>query len=277
MPELPEVETVVRDLRPLLTGRRVGSVEVIGEELRHPWLPEWDGHLVGRRITDIHRHGKWITVDLQRGYLDLPRLVFHLGMTGQLTVVSAREPLASHTHLVFGLERGTRQLRFRDIRRFGSAQLFDVDSYFRYFEGKLGADALVMPASYFRERLAAAKRPLKAILLDQRIVAGVGNIYADEALFQAELHPARLGRDLSGAEADRLKRAIVTVLNRAITKRGSSIRDYLDGRGEKGQYQAEFRVYGRTGAPCPRCGSAIQRVRLAGRSTHFCPRCQSND
>jgi formamidopyrimidine-DNA glycosylase len=273
MPELPEVETVVRELRPLLLRRRITSVEIKGAALRHPWRPEWTDRLLGQRVNFLQRHGKWITSMLASG----DYLVFHLGMTGQLTVVDAREPLATHTHLVFGLEQGHRQLRFRDIRRFGSAQLFDPHSYDRYFDGKLGADALVMPASYFREHLARANRPLKALLLDQRVVAGVGNIYADEALFQARLHPTRIARELTPAEADRLQRAIRGVLTRAIKKRGASIRNYVGGSGLRGEYQNEFRVYGRTGQACRRCDAAVACIRLAGRSTHFCPRCQPAD
>jgi formamidopyrimidine-DNA glycosylase len=272
VPELPEVETVVRDLRPLLLGRTISSVKAGRKRLRKRWDRKWGPLLRGRRVESVGRRGKWIRIDLDRDV----NLVIHLGMTGQLRVVSAREPLAPHTHLIFDLDRGGEQLRFRDVRRFGSATLFrPLDPVERFFErAGLGPEPFALDARYWREQLAKTGRCLKAVLLDQRVVAGVGNIYADEALFEAGLHPATLGRDLNAAAAERLRKAIPKVLERAIEKRGSSIRDYVGGSGRQGEYQREFRVYGQMGQPCPRCGTPIERVRLAGRSTHFCPNCQ---
>jgi formamidopyrimidine-DNA glycosylase len=272
VPELPEVETVVRDLRPHLARRRVQAVGVSAKALRRPWSSEWETLLLGRRINGVRRRGKWIILELDRGLF----LVFHLGMSGQLTVMPADEPVADHTHVVFALDRGGRQLRFRDIRRFGSATVFaGREALVRFFEESgLGPEPFDLDPESWRERLAATDRSLKAVLLDQRVVAGVGNIYADESLFEARLHPARAARSLGKAEAERLRRAIVTVLERAIERRGSSIRNYVGGSGLKGQYQDEFRVYGRTGEPCVRCRTRIERVRLAGRSTHYCPKCQ---
>ena len=272
MPELPEVETIVRDLRPSLVGRRIAAVRVGDRPLRRRWSADWEPDLVGRRVGEVRRRGKWILLVLDRDY----HLVIHLGMTGQLTVKSAREPLANHTHVILDLDRGRRQLRFRDVRRFGSATLIPgrkrVEQFFE--EARLGPEPFDVDSGYFRSRLAGTYRCLKAILLDQRVVAGVGNIYADEALFEARLHPTQLGRELSASEADRLRRAIVTVLERAIERRGSSIRNYVGGSGVKGRYQEEFRVYQRKGQPCVRCGRPIESIRLAGRATHFCPRCQ---
>jgi formamidopyrimidine-DNA glycosylase len=272
MPELPEVETVVRELRPCLVGRRIASVKVSRRPLRRRWLPSWASALRGQRIRDICRRGKWILVRLEGGR----HLVIHLGMTGQLTVVPADTPLRDHTHLVFSLDRGDRQMRFRDVRRFGSATLFaepaQVQTFFE--RNGLGPEPFELDPRYFQGRLAVTRRCLKAVLLDQRVVAGVGNIYADESLFEARLHPARPGATTSSRHARRLHQAVVTVLERAINKRGSSIRDYVGGSGQKGEYQDEFRVYGRTGMPCVRCGVPIRCIRLAGRSTHFCPRCQ---
>jgi formamidopyrimidine-DNA glycosylase len=273
VPELPEVETVVRDLRPVLVGRQFTAIQAGRRPLRRRrWSPSWTARLLERVVTEVRRRGKWIVLDLDA---DL-HLVIHLGMTGQLTVTPAGEPLANHTHLVFHLDQGDHQLRFRDIRRFGSANLLtkgaEVEQFF--FQAGLGPEPFEVEPRYWRERLKATSRCLKAVLLDQRVVAGVGNIYADESLFEARLHPARIGRELSTPLAGRLREAIVTVLNRAIDKRGSSISNYVGGSGLKGEYQEEFRVYGRTGRPCPRCRGPIQRIRLAGRSTHFCPRCQ---
>jgi formamidopyrimidine-DNA glycosylase len=275
VPELPEVETVVRDLRPELAGRRVKAVGVSAKALRRPWSSEWETLLLGRRIGGVRRRGKWIVLELDRGLY----LVLHLGMTGQLRVMPADEPVADHTHIVFALDRGGRQLRFRDVRRFGSATLFaGREALDRFFEESgLGPEPFDLDPAAWRQRLAATDRPLKAVLLDQRAVAGVGNIYADESLFEARLHPARTGRSLGKAEAERLRRALVTVLGRAIERRGSSIRDYVGGSGLRGGYQDEFRVYGRTGQPCVRCRTPVERARLAGRSTHFCPKCQKED
>jgi formamidopyrimidine-DNA glycosylase len=271
VPELPEVETVVRDLRPRLEGRTVRSVKVGDRRLRRPWSPAWTPLLRGRAVTAVRRRGKWIQIALDDGR----HLLVHLGMTGQLTVQPAAEPLPDHTHLVFTLDDG-RQLRYRDVRRFGSATLFDDDAALRrFFETSgLGPEPFELDAGAWRRSLGATRRCLKACLLDQRLVAGVGNIYADESLFEARLHPERVAARLTPAQAGRLREAIIAVLNRAIARRGSSIRDYVGGSGTKGEFQNEFRVYGRVDQPCPRCGRPIVRVRLAGRSTHFCRRCQ---
>jgi formamidopyrimidine-DNA glycosylase len=272
VPELPEVETVVRELRPLLTGRRIATVEAGPKQLRRRWLPDWGPRLQGRRIQAIRRRGKWIIVDLDEDV----HLLVHLGMTGQLTVKPARLDREAHTHLVLSLADGRKQLRFRDPRRFGSATLWtDGQELERFFTAaKLGPEPFDLDAASWRQRLAATHRCLKAVLLDQRILAGVGNIYADEALFRARLHPARLAHRVSAAEANRLRQAVVAVLNDAIVRRGSSIRDYVGGSGARGEFQKEFQVYGRTKLPCPRCGTPIRCLRLAGRSSHFCPECQ---
>jgi formamidopyrimidine-DNA glycosylase len=273
VPELPEVETVVRDLRPFLTGCRIASIASSRKALRKPWKKQWNATLRNLTINAVERRGKWIVCHLDGER----RLVFHLGMSGQLKVVDAAAERESHTHLIFDFGDGSRQLRFRDIRRFGSATLYETTAALETFftRAKLGPEPFVLDAAYWREQLANTSRSLKAVLLDQRVVAGVGNIYADETLFQAKLHPQILGRVLDAAAADRLRRAITTVLTRAIECRGSSIRNYVGGDGLQGGYQQEFRVYGRTGEPCNRCGTAIERIRLAGRSTHYCPQCQN--
>ena len=272
MPELPEVETVVRDLRPVLVGRRITALRVSRLSLRRRWNAAWQKRLIGRRVREAGRRGKWILLHLD----DAQVLVIHLGMTGQLTVATADQDPPAHTHLVFTLDRGQYQLRFTDIRRFGSATLFaDATALEKFFIAPgLGPEPFLLESKYLHERLAATSRCLKAVLLDQTVVAGVGNIYADESLFEAKLPPTRLGRQASRQETARLRKAIVTVLNRAIDRRGSSIRNYVGGSGLKGEMQHEFRVYGRTGEPCVRCETAIERIRLAGRSTHYCPKCQ---
>ncbi len=259
MPELPEVETVVRDLRPLLVGRRIEGVRVGRLALRKPWVRGWGRRLKGRRIEAVRRRGKWIVADLDDG----GRLVFHLGMTGQLTATAAEAPIQDHTHLRFDLDGGEGQLRFRDVRRFGSVTLFSDEKHLETFftASGLGPEPFGLDTEYWNGRLKATSRILKAVLLDQTVVAGVGNIYADEALFEARLHPGRITSGLNAGEAERLRRAVETVLNRAIERRGSSIRNYVGGSGLRGEMQNEFRVYGRTGKPCPRCGAAIERLR----------------
>jgi len=284
VPELPEVETVVRDLRPHLTGRRLSVARVGDKALRRPWRPEWEQSLRGRVVEQVRRRGKWIVLDL----VGESHLVIHLGMTGQLTVADAASPLRDHTHLIFDLaepKRGrvAQQLRFRDIRRFGSATFFATTAALQRFfvASGLGPEPfdLTEPwgARYWQKRVRQSQRCLKAILLDQTVVAGVGNIYADEALFEARLHPGRPGSSLAPAAARRLRQGVVTVLERAIAKRGSTIRDYVGGEGLRGGYQEEFRVYGRTGKPCLRCRTALVGTRLAGRSTHYCPKCQRKE
>jgi formamidopyrimidine-DNA glycosylase len=269
VPELPEVETVVRDLRPPVEGRRIVRVRVGDNPLRTAWSPDWADRLTGRRIVAVRRRGKWVLIDLDPGLL-----VVHLGMTGRLTAGAADRPVQDHTHFVADLDDGT-QVRFRDVRRFGSVTYYaDRAEFETALNGRLGPEPFDLGPTTFRRVLAATARPLKAVLLDQRVVAGVGNIYADESLFEAKLPPNQLGTATTPAEADRLRKAIAKVLARAIDRRGSTIRDYVGGSGRTGAYQKEFRAYGRTGKPCPRCGTPIARTRLAGRSTHYCPKCQ---
>ena len=270
MPELPEVETVVRDLRPLLVGRVLGAVRRGSLGLRRTWSPEWDELLAGQTVAGIHRRGKWILVELGGGAF----LMVHLGMTGQFTVTTAETPGESHTHLVFPLDNGT-ELRFRDIRRFGSVTRFaDRPAWEAFLADKLGPEPWDMEPKAWRAILKDTARNLKAILLDQTLIAGVGNIYADESCHAARLNPRRPGKSLTAAEAARLLEKIRQVLTMAIEHRGSSIRNYIGGSGLRGGFQDEFQAYGRTGEPCLACGQPIECVRLAGRSTHFCPSCQ---
>jgi formamidopyrimidine-DNA glycosylase len=271
VPELPEVETVVRELRPLLVGRRITAIRASAKALRQPWRAEWVDAVVGQQIQVVQRRGKWIVIELEEG----KSLVLHLGMTGQLRVWSAEQAEQDHVHLVLTLSDG-RQLRFRDIRRFGGVIYFANQETVRTFfvDSGLGAEPFDLDAASWRKRLAATTRCLKAVLLDQRMVAGVGNIYADEALYEARLLPTRAADSLTTREANRLRLAVTTVLARAIEKRGSTIRNYVGGSGLEGGFQNEFQVYGRTGEACNRCRRPIVRIRLAGRSTHYCLRCQ---
>lgn len=273
VPELPEVETVTRDLRPRLLGRRFAAVRRTSPHtLRQPWRAEWVPLLTGRVVREMSRRGKWIVTACDQGLF----LLVHLGMTGQFTVGPAERPQLDHTHLLFSLDDGAEDLRFRDIRRFGCALVLEgqlaVVDFFR--ANGMGPEPFDLDPATWRSALAGTRRCLKAVLLDQSVVAGVGNIYADESLFRARLHPGRRACDLAAAEADRLREAIALVLQSAIGKGGSTIRDYVGGSGLMGGFQDEFAVYGRTGEPCPCCAERIVVCRLAGRSTHSCPNCQ---
>jgi formamidopyrimidine-DNA glycosylase len=273
MPELPEVETVVRCLRLGLVGREIVSVHLVGERLRRPWLPRWSRLLRSQRVVEVRRRGKWIICGLTGD----AALVFHLGMTGRLHVADRRARREPHTHLVFRLSPGEQELRFRDIRRFGSADLITNDDLGVFLGAeKLGPEPFELTTAELYAKLRKTSRCLKAVLLDQRVVAGVGNIYADEALFEAQLPPRQLGRRTTEDQAECLRRAIVKVLRRAIEKNGSTIQNFFYGDGEAGGYQNEFRVYQQTGEPCRQCETPIERIQLAGRSTHFCPRCQQS-
>lgn len=275
MPELPEVETVVRGLREVLPGRgivgiRLGKTDFIDN-------PAAIGELLpGRRIAGVERIGKFIHLRLAPNGSNDPEapshLIVHLGMTGRLVVRSADEPAPPHTHVYFELDDG-RELRYTDIRRFGQMFLAP-DSKLAELRERLGEDALKISAKEFRRRLAGRRARIKSLLLDQSVLRGVGNIYADESLWRARLHPTRLAATLTDREIDRLRQMLQRVLAEAIRLRGSSISDFVDSDGQPGGYQKWHRVYAREGKPCYRCKALIQRVLIAGRSSHFCPRCQ---
>ena len=270
VPELPEVETVVRDLRPLLIGRTITAIRIGNKKLRKPWSPDWNAEVIGATTISIRRRGKWILADLDTGAV----LLVHLGMTGQFTAVSAVEPEPDHLHFAFALSDGS-ELRYRDTRRFGSVQWIASDALVQLaFGEKLGHEPFDIPANAFARAMQSSNRSLKALLLDQSILAGVGNIYADESLFRAKLHPQILGSALTRAECNRLRLAVEAVIAKAIEGRGSTIRDYIGGSGLRGGYQREFAVYGRTGEPCGKCGTAIEVIRVAGRASHVCAKCQ---
>ncbi|VTS04788.1 bifunctional DNA-formamidopyrimidine glycosylase/DNA-(apurinic or apyrimidinic site) lyase [Tuwongella immobilis] len=270
MPELPEVETVVRDLRPAVSQQRVTGIWVGPHSLRRIWQPEWSEQVAGDTILGLTRRGKWMRMPMQRG----GELLWHLGMTGQMTVHAISDPLADHLHLRMQWESG-HELRFRDIRRFGSVDWFASSAQLDAFLAeRLGPEPFDLTDSQLAAALQRTTRPIKAALLDQLIVAGVGNIYADEALFRAHLPPQKPANQLTADEITQLRLAIVHVIEHAIDGRGSTIRNYVGGSGLEGSYQDEHQVYGRTDQPCRNCATAIHCVRIAGRSSHYCPQCQ---
>lgn len=279
MPELPEVETVRRDLARLVAGRRVVAVTVAGRRsIRRQSPAEFGASLEGRRIEGVARRGKYLLAALDDGAV----LVVHLRMSGQLLLVGAGEQLeqAPHTHVVLALDDGS-ELRFVDPRTFG--ELFvtaDLASDGRPTAlAAIGVDPIVdgLDPGLVGALLARRRTTLKAFLLDQHLVAGVGNLYADEICFRAGLRPDRRTESVSTKEAARLCEAVLAVLGEAVALRGSTLRDarYRDLLGEHGAFQHRHAVYARTGEPCASCGAPVVRARVAGRSAHFCPSCQS--
>jgi formamidopyrimidine-DNA glycosylase len=276
MPELPEVETVVRGLRASLPGRtirdvRLGKTDFIDDPIA---LAE---SLPGCGITGVTRLGKFVCIGLTPGASsalleECLYLVIHLGMTGQLTVRHPGDQVASHTHCFFALDNDC-ELRYTDIRRFGRILLVP-ESGIAVFRDRLGADPLEITLEEFCARFGSRRARVKALLLDQGVMRGVGNIYADESLFRARIHPARIAASLAQPQLAALHRAVREVLMAAIRLRGSSISDYVDSEGNHGEYQFRHRVYQREAKPCVRCKEKIRRVIVAGRSSHFCPRCQ---
>ncbi len=273
MPELPEVETLVRGLRKTVAGRRILRV-TLGKTDFIDNPGDLERHLPGARIAAIERYGKFFLLRLARYPSAAPHqaLLVHLGMTGHLAAYAPAEPPAPHTHVVMALDDG-RELRYSDPRRFGRMALLDAAAIAAAL-ARVGLEPLTATARDFAARLGLRRARIKALLLDQRAVGGVGNIYADESLWRARLHPARLAATLAPAQWRALHRALQSVLAQAIRLRGSSISDYRDAEGRRGEFQRLHRVYDREGRPCRRCRASIRRIIVAGRSSHFCPQCQ---
>jgi formamidopyrimidine-DNA glycosylase len=287
MPELPEVETLARGLRQSVLGRRILSV-TLGKTDFIDDPVALEQHLPGRQIAAVERYGKFMLVRLTppagvgtsgpaRNGGANPKepsasLLVHLGMTGHMAPHPAAQPCEKHTHACFLLDDG-RELRYTDARRFGRMAYLAGEALEEELRG-FGADPLEVSAEHFVARIRARRARVKALLLDQGVLRGVGNIYADESLWRAKIHPARLGAQLTGKQAEALHRALRAILEKAIVMRGSSISDFLVAEGEPGEYQRRHRAYGREGRRCYRCGTPIRRAVVAGRSSYFCPRCQ---
>jgi formamidopyrimidine-DNA glycosylase len=291
VPELPEVEVTRRQLEPLLVGRRIARVVTTAPSYFFLTPPaELRRRLRGRRVDQIERIGKYLLGHLDSG----ERLLLHLGMTGQIFgsgVASVRllsstggaslTPEAQleafrpdkHTHLRLRFDDGGPDVFFRDARKFGKVQLMRRDAPSPRLD-RLGPDALAVRGRALFEAAHGRRPAIKSLLLDQAVLAGVGNIYADEALFIAGIRPTRPGRRVTREESERIARAVRRVLRRSIATGGSSISDYVQPDGSAGAYQDERRVYGREGEPCPRCGATIRRLVIGQRSAHYCPRCQ---
>ena len=272
MPELPEVETIRRQLAPHLEGQRLERLEVLDPRWGDPAEPQaLEDAVSGRRIEQVGRRGKYLILSLE----DDVHLVMHLRMTGNLLLTEQAED-PPHTRVALRLDDG-RRLLFVDVRRFGTGDvLLGSDALAQYFDSRLGVEPL--SADFTAEALRALARgrtqPVKAFLLNQERIAGVGNIYADEALFRAMIHPLRPVRTLKRDQIEALRAGVVESLELGIDSKGASIDDYRHVDGARGSFQDRFLVHTRAGEPCPRCGTPIEKLRAAGRGTYVCPNCQ---
>ncbi|MDD4152952.1 MAG: bifunctional DNA-formamidopyrimidine glycosylase/DNA-(apurinic or apyrimidinic site) lyase [bacterium] len=270
MPELPEVETIVRGLRACTVGRSVTGVQVLRQDVIRGYTPEFEEALTGRKVEEVLRRGKNIIIKLAGG----PAMVVHLKMTGQFTCNRPEEEILKHTHLLINLSDGG-QLRFRDIRRFGYVILVKPDLLAELPQlAAMGPEPLEITFESFACRFRGRRQRIKAMLLNQRVLAGLGNIYADEALHRAGIHPETPANQLSERNLRHLFEAVREVLSEAIARRGSSVENYVDAGGAAGTFQLYHRVYRKRGQPCPLCGTPIERITVGGRGTHFCPKCQ---
>jgi formamidopyrimidine-DNA glycosylase len=281
MPELPEVETIARGVDKRVRGDRILSVWFSShrQPFKTPPSRQAEG-LEGRTFLSVHRTGKHIVCELSQ--VNSPRKasmgppadaqwIVHLGMTGRLLLTRLDAPVEAHTHARLTLASGN-ELRFIDPRRFGRLEFRNLHNDDAF--GGPGAEPLTIGRDDFAVLFRRRKLSIKAALLNQKLLAGVGNIYADESLFQAGIRPRRAAGRLTRAELERLRQSLIKVLRHAIRLGGSSVSDYVDAEGERGFFQLEHHVYLRTGQPCHSCGTPIRRILLAGRGTHFCPHCQ---
>ena len=273
MPELPEVETIRRKLEPHLIGRRFDRVEIEDARLVRPFEPQAvAAELEGERVSALERRGKYLVVRFESGRA----LLIHLRMTGSLRH-ALRGALHDdrHRRAVVNLDDGS-DVAYRDVRRFGTWLLLEPGELEPYLARKVGVEPLErrFNTRWLAQRLQGRRAPVKAALLDQRTVAGLGNIYVDEALWRARIHPLRPGESLEPDEITRLTRGVKEALKAGVRRQGASLRDYATPDGGRGSMQDRFRVYGRTGEPCHRCGTPIEKIRAGGRGTWYCPNCQ---
>jgi formamidopyrimidine-DNA glycosylase len=271
MPELPEVETIARTLEPRVRGRVISGIELIFRPLLRTGSRKDLEAMRGRRILGLRRRGKMLLIACGGGRT----LVFHLKMTGQFLFAASTEARDKHTRLVVRFDDGRDELRFRDVRKFGFLLCVEGDPERSSAElSVLGPEPLEIGLPEFAALLRSRKGRIKSLLLDQTRIAGIGNIYADEMLFDAGIHPRTPAASLTRPRVARLYDSMKKILVLAIEANGSTLRDYRDAEGNEGSFQGSHKVYGRTGEPCVACGAPIRMVRIGGRSSHFCPHCQ---
>jgi formamidopyrimidine-DNA glycosylase len=274
MPELPEVETVAQGLRRRALGRRIASVEVRHAGVVGGSPEEFVSTLEGRKLINVSRKGKAIAIELEADGGRPPRfLLVRLGMTGQLTVTPHDAPVEPNTHVFMALDDGREEMRFRDARRFGRLRSLTQAELDKVM-GALGPDAQMVTAEQFLAAMQGRKGAIKSWLMNQNLVAGLGNIYADEALFEARVHPLSQPGRVSSPKARRLYQAVRKVLDHAVRLGGTTFSDYMDVEGRPGAFLSKLRVYQHTGEPCRRCGHVIRRIVIGGRSSHYCVKCQ---
>ena len=271
MPELPEVETVRRGLEPLLVGQRVREIIVRQPRLRWPVPGDLDDKMRGQKVVSVQRRAKYLLLRVDEG-----TAVFHLGMSGSLRFFASAKAAEKHDHVDLVFNSGA-ILRLHDPRRFGALLWVAGDPLKHKLLADLGPEPLqpAFCARYLRQRLQRRSVAIKQAIMNSHIVVGVGNIYANEALFVAQIDPRIAAQGLSLAQCDRLVRAIKKVLRRAIKVGGTTLRDFVNGDGEAGYFQIQLKVYGRQGQACPRCSRPLKKIVQAGRSTFFCPACQA--
>jgi formamidopyrimidine-DNA glycosylase len=271
VPELPEVENLARGLSSRILGLTIIDVCCHFPAVLGPDADCFAEAVKGHRIQELHRHGKYLFFLLDRDVV----LALHLRMTGQLLLVPRNQQPDKHTHLELILSERSKKIVFRDVRKFGRLQLLEGSICRFVEEKKLGADALEISAQTLHRAFQRTSRSIKAVLLDQRVLAGLGNIYTDEILFRESISPLRRASSCSYEQTASLRRTIRAVLRAAIRGRGTTISDYVDSSGESGSFQNSLLVYSRAGLPCPRCGRQIVKGHVAGRGTYSCPNCQS--
>lgn len=273
MPELPEVETIRRTLLQLIIGKKIQSVSVFWPKIiKLPLeVEQFADALIGQTMQDIGRRGKFLVF-----YTEIYALVSHLRMEGRYTLAQSEEPVDKHTHVIFHFTDGT-ELRYRDVRKFGTMHLFRKGDEFSSLPlSQLGPEPLddTFDLKEFQNNLGSKKRNIKSVLLDQTVLVGLGNIYVDEALFKARIHPERMAQSLTNEEINVLYESIIETLSEAVKKGGSTVRTYVNSQGEMGMFQLEHNVYGRKGEACKVCGAELIKTVVGGRGTVYCPNCQ---
>lgn len=272
MPELPEVETIVNGLAISVKNKNISKINTYTASIFKPNTETLQNALQNSQITDIIRHGKYIFIRLKNTSENW--LMVHLRMTGQLMLTEINSPIDKHTHIEIYFKDYDKKLIYRDIRKFGRLQILDSTPNAYIVEHKLAPDALDITLKKFSERITKRKGIIKALLLDQSVIAGIGNIYADEILIRSKIHPGQNISNLSPKQIAVIHEKMLEVLKQAVFRGGTSFSDYVNSFGKKGSFQLELSAYQQTGKPCKVCGNIIVKIKIAGRSTHFCPQCQ---